>query len=78
MLGVLPECTATAAGRIGIAIDGGIHRRPTVFKTFGLSSQHCFAGRVPVLDPAHNGEEEVNLTTRQPIKSLVTNGKSVD
>ncbi|KAH7024028.1 FMN-dependent dehydrogenase-domain-containing protein [Ilyonectria destructans] len=68
-LGALPECTPTAAGKIGIAIDGGIHRTSTVFKANGLSSQHCFVGRVPVLGLAHNGEEEVNLTTRQCIRN---------
>lgn len=95
MLGALLECSPTAAGKIGIAIDVGIHRTSTVFKAIGLSAQHCFVGSVPALGlgevsmPSpllppylgmevaavllqHNGEEEVNLTTRQPIKSLVT------
>jgi (S)-2-hydroxy-acid oxidase len=47
-LDVLRECAPLAAGKIPIAIDGGIRRGTDIFKALALGAQHCFVGRVPI------------------------------
>lgn len=47
-LDVLRECAPVAAGKVPIAIDGGIRRGSDIFKALALGAQHCFVGRVPI------------------------------
>lgn len=47
-LDVLRECAPIAAGKIPIAIDGGIRRGADIFRALALGASHCFVGRVPV------------------------------
>lgn len=47
-LDVLRECAPIAAGKIPIAVDGGIRRGSDIFKALALGAQHCFVGRVPI------------------------------
>ncbi|KAI6080839.1 FMN-dependent dehydrogenase [Hypoxylon rubiginosum] len=60
-LDALRECAPVAAGRIPIAIDGGIRRGSDIFKAIALGAQHCFVGRVPIWGLAYNGEKGVDL-----------------
>ena len=47
-LDVLRECAPLAAGKVPIAIDGGIRRGADIFKALALVAKHCFVGRVPI------------------------------
>ncbi|KAI1250249.1 hypothetical protein MGN70_007301 [Eutypa lata] len=47
-LDALRDCAPVAAGRIQIAVDGGIRRGSDIFKAIALGAQHCFVGRIPV------------------------------
>jgi (S)-2-hydroxy-acid oxidase len=42
------ECAPVAAGKIPIAIDGGIRRGTDIFKALALGACFCFVGRVPI------------------------------
>lgn len=47
-LDVLRECAPLAAGKVPIAVDGGIRRGTDIFKALALGANHCFVGRVPI------------------------------
>lgn len=47
-LDALRDCAPVAAGRIQIAVDGGIRRGSDIFKAIALRAQHCFVGRIPI------------------------------
>lgn len=47
-LDALRECAPVAAGKISIAIDGGIRRGTDIFKALALGACFCFVGRVPI------------------------------
>lgn len=44
----LRDCVPAAAGKIPIAIDGGIRRGSDIFKALALGASFCFVGRVPI------------------------------
>lgn len=41
-------CAPAAAGKIPIAVDGGIRRGTDIFKAIALGASHCFVGRIPI------------------------------
>ena len=47
-LDALRECAVAAAGKIPIAMDGGIRRGTDIFKALALGACHCFVGRIPI------------------------------
>jgi (S)-2-hydroxy-acid oxidase len=47
-LDALRECAPVAAGKIPIAVDGGIRRGTDIFKALALGACFCFVGRVPI------------------------------
>lgn len=47
-LDALRICAPVAAGRIPIAVDGGIRRGTDIFKAIALGASHCFIGRIPI------------------------------
>lgn len=47
-LDALRECSVAAAGRIPIAMDGGIRRGSDIFKAIALGASHVFVGRIPI------------------------------
>lgn len=47
-LDVLRECAPLAAGKVPIAIDGGIRRGADIFKALALGANYCFVGRAPI------------------------------
>ena len=47
-LDALRECAVAAAGKIPIAVDGGIRRGTDIFKALALGACHCFVGRIPI------------------------------
>ena len=79
-LDALRECAPVAAGKIPIAIDGGIRRGTDIFKALALGACFCFVGRVPIWGLAvsmvmyncslgtdmrqHNGEAGVDLAIK--------------
>ncbi|KAE9377842.1 FMN-dependent dehydrogenase family protein [Stipitochalara longipes BDJ] len=70
-LDALRECALVAAGKIPIAIDGGIRRGTDIFKALALGACFCFVGRVPIWGLAastdrrqHNGEAGVDLAIK--------------
>lgn len=44
----LRVCAPIAAGKIPIAVDGGIRRGSDIFKALALGANFCFLGRVPI------------------------------
>ncbi|GME58001.1 (S)-2-hydroxy-acid oxidase [Neofusicoccum parvum] len=63
-LDALRECAPAAAGKIGIAIDGGIRRGSDIFKALALGAQHCFVGRIPIWGLVYKGEAGVDLAVK--------------
>lgn len=63
-LDALRECAPVAAGKIPIAIDGGIRRGTDIFKAVALGACFCFVGRVPIWGLAYNGEAGVDLAIK--------------
>ena len=47
-LDALRECAPIAAGKIPLAIDGGIRRGSDIFKALALGASYCFVGRIPI------------------------------
>lgn len=47
-LDALRDCAPVAAGRIPLAIDGGIRRGSDIFNALALGATHCFVGRIPI------------------------------
>jgi len=60
----LRDCAPAAAGKIPIAIDGGIRRGSDIFKALALGACFCFVGRVPIWGLAYNGQEGVELAIK--------------
>ncbi|KAI0435754.1 hypothetical protein F4803DRAFT_286060 [Xylaria telfairii] len=63
-LDALRVCAPVAAGKIAIAIDGGIRRGTDIFKALALGATHCFVGRIPIWGLAYNGQEGVELALK--------------
>ncbi|TDZ26818.1 Oxidase FUB9 [Colletotrichum orbiculare MAFF 240422] len=63
-LDVLRICAPVAAGKIPIAVDGGIRRGTDIFKALALGASHCFVGRIPIWGLAYNGQEGVELALK--------------
>ncbi|KAI1341100.1 FMN-dependent dehydrogenase [Xylariaceae sp. FL0016] len=63
-LDALRECSIAAAGRIPIAVDGGIRRGTDVFKALAMGADYCFIGRIPIWGLAYNGQEGVELAVQ--------------
>ncbi|GME25460.1 FMN-dependent dehydrogenase family protein [Neofusicoccum parvum] len=63
-LDALRECAGAAAGRIQIALDGGVRRGSDVFKAVALGAQCVFVGRVPIWGLAVDGQEGVELAVK--------------
>ncbi|GJC98582.1 2-hydroxy-acid oxidase [Colletotrichum higginsianum] len=63
-LDVLRLCAPVAAGKIPIAVDGGIRRGTDIFKALALGASHCFVGRIPIWGLAYNGQEGVELALK--------------
>ncbi|WYZ41430.1 hypothetical protein EsH8_V_000325 [Colletotrichum jinshuiense] len=63
-LDVLRICAPVAAGKIPIAVDGGIRRGTDIFKALALGASHCFVGRIPIWGLAYNGQEGVELAVK--------------
>ncbi|VUC26969.1 unnamed protein product [Clonostachys rosea] len=57
-------CAPAAAGKIPIAVDGGIRRGTDIFKAIALGASHCFVGRIPIWGLAYNGQEGVELAIK--------------
>lgn len=47
-LDALRVCAPVAAGKIPLAVDGGIRRGSDIFKALALGASHCFVGRIPI------------------------------
>ncbi|KAI1391586.1 FMN-dependent dehydrogenase [Hypoxylon trugodes] len=60
-LDALRECAVAAAGRIPIAVDGGIRRGTDIFKALAMGASFCFVGRIPIWGLAYGGQEGVEL-----------------
>ncbi|OQV06879.1 hypothetical protein CLAIMM_11393 [Cladophialophora immunda] len=60
----LRECAPAAAGKIKIAVDGGIRRGSDIFKALALGADFCFAGRIPFWGLTYKGQEGVELALR--------------
>ncbi|VUC29258.1 unnamed protein product [Clonostachys rosea] len=58
---VLRQCASIAAGKIPIAMDGGIRRGTDIFKALAMGASHCFVGRIPIWGLAYNGQEGIEL-----------------
>ncbi|KZL68651.1 fmn-dependent dehydrogenase family protein [Colletotrichum incanum] len=63
-LDVLRLCAPFAAGKIPIAVDGGIRRGTDIFKALALGASHCFVGRIPIWGLAYNGQNGVELALK--------------
>ncbi|RYP04926.1 hypothetical protein DL764_004138 [Monosporascus ibericus] len=63
-LDALRECAVAAAGKILIAVDGGIRRGTDIFKALALGACHCFVGRIPIWGLAYNGQEGIELALK--------------
>ncbi|RYP44545.1 hypothetical protein DL768_008994 [Monosporascus sp. mg162] len=63
-LDALRECAVAAAGKIPIAVDGGIRRGTDIFKALALGACHCFVGRIPIWGLAYNGQEGIELALK--------------
>ncbi|CAM1506194.1 Fc.00g058350.m01.CDS01 [Cosmosporella sp. VM-42] len=63
-LDALRECAVAAAGKIPVAVDGGIRRGTDIFKALALGASHCFVGRIPIWGLAYNGQEGVELALK--------------
>ncbi|KAF7185155.1 Oxidase FUB9 [Pseudocercospora fuligena] len=63
-LDALRECSIAAAGRIPIAMDGGIRRGSDIFKAIALGASHVFVGRIPIWGLAYNGQAGVELAIK--------------
>jgi (S)-2-hydroxy-acid oxidase len=47
-LDALRECAIAGAGKIPIAVDGGIRRGTDLFKALAMGATYCFVGRIPI------------------------------
>lgn len=47
-LDCLRVCAPVAAGKVAIAVDGGIRRGTDIFKALAMGASHCFVGRIPI------------------------------
>ncbi|KAH8680637.1 (S)-2-hydroxy-acid oxidase [Xylariales sp. PMI_506] len=63
-LDVLRDCAVVAAGKIPIAVDGGIRRGSDIFKALAMGATHCFVGRIPIWGLAYNGQEGIELALK--------------
>ncbi|KAK1852006.1 fmn-dependent dehydrogenase family protein [Colletotrichum chrysophilum] len=63
-LDALRICAPVAAGKIPIAVDGGIRRGTDIFKALALGASHCFVGRIPIWGLAYNGQEGCELALK--------------
>ncbi|EMR62984.1 putative fmn-dependent dehydrogenase family protein [Eutypa lata UCREL1] len=63
-LDALRECAVAAAGKIPIAVDGGIRRGTDIFKALAMGACHCFVGRIPIWGLAYNGQEGIELAVK--------------
>ncbi|BCR84616.1 alpha-hydroxy acid oxidase [Aspergillus chevalieri] len=63
-LDALRDCAPVAAGRIPLAIDGGIRRGSDIFKALALGASCCFVGRIPIWGLAYGGQEGVELAIK--------------
>ncbi|KAH0424600.1 fmn-dependent dehydrogenase family protein [Colletotrichum camelliae] len=63
-LDALRICAPVAAGKISIAVDGGIRRGTDIFKALALGASHCFVGRIPIWGLAYNGQEGCELALK--------------
>lgn len=69
-LDCLRECVAAAAGKIPVAMDGGIRRGSDIFKALALGASHCFVGRIPIWGLAYDGQSGVELGLRILMQEL--------
>ncbi|KAI0839928.1 FMN-dependent dehydrogenase [Hypoxylon sp. FL0890] len=63
-LDCLRVCAPVAAGKIAIAVDGGIRRGTDIFKALAMGASHCFVGRIPIWGLAYNGQAGVELAIK--------------
>ncbi|RKU43204.1 hypothetical protein DL546_006001 [Coniochaeta pulveracea] len=63
-LDALRVCAPVAAGKIPLAVDGGIRRGSDIFKALALGASHCFVGRIPIWGLAYNGQDGVELALK--------------
>ncbi|KND86499.1 Hydroxyacid oxidase 1 [Tolypocladium ophioglossoides CBS 100239] len=63
-LDALRICAPVAAGKIPIAVDGGIRRGTDIFKAIALGASHCFVGRIPIWGLAYKGQDGVELALK--------------
>lgn len=63
-LDALRDCAPVAAGKIPIALDGGVRRGSDIFKAIAMGASAVFLGRVPIWGLAVSGSPEGDLPTK--------------